>query len=153
VIIRPATPDDLPCIRELEQQSETAAHWSEREYTALFSPEAARRVVLVAAEGEAAQSILGFAVAHCGSEEWEIENVVVAKRRRRSGTGSLLVRKILQEAAQAGAAAMLLEVREANHAARKLYETLGFIEIARRQAYYHNPAEDALVLKISIAVP
>jgi ribosomal-protein-alanine N-acetyltransferase len=36
-------------------------------------------------------------------------------------------------------------VRESNTAARRLYEKLGFSEIGRRKAYYHNPQEDAIL--------
>ncbi len=57
VLIRPATPDDVPAIRALEQQAETAAHWAEREYDALFAAGAPPRIALVAiAEAESCQS-------------------------------------------------------------------------------------------------
>ena len=138
VLIRPATPSDIPLIRELEQQSETAAHWAERDYDALFAPEAPKRVALVAAE-EGGREIYGFAVARCGADEWEIENVVVAVGQRRRGIGSRLVRQILQAARDSGAGSVLLEVRESNVAARQLYEKLGFIETGRRASYYREP--------------
>lgn len=152
VFIRGATPDDVPLMVALEQQAQTAAHWSAREYNALFSPEAPRRVALIAAaEGDASQ-ISGLAIARCGQDEWEIENVVVAEEQRRGGSGTALVQQLLQKAREAGATSVLLEVRESNTAARRLYEKLGFSEIARRPKYYREPSEDALVLKISIAV-
>ena len=37
-------------MRELEQQSETAAHWAEREYDALFAPDAPKRLALIAGD-------------------------------------------------------------------------------------------------------
>lgn len=40
-----------------------------------------------------------------------------------------------------------LEVRESNQVARRLYESVGFVEVGRRPAYYQNPFEDALVMK------
>jgi len=46
---------------------------------------------------------------------------------------------------------VLLEVRESNLAARKLYEKLGFSEEGRRSNYYHEPREDAMLLRTSIA--
>ena len=130
----------------LERQTGPAAHWSGREYDALFAPEAPRRLALVATE---AAELLGFVIARCGPEEWEIENVVVAVQHRRRGIGRELVRQILRSAGQAGADFILLEVRESNFPARKLYEQLGFVEIGRRTAYYYDPLEDALVLRIS----
>ncbi len=142
--IRPATAADIAHIRSIEQQAGTAAHWSAREYDALFAPEAPRRIALVVAEGH---EVRGFVIARCGPEEWEIENVVVAPEHRRRGIGSDLVREILRAAQDAGAAAVLLEVRESNAAARQLYERLGFAEAGRRPGYYRVPFEDALLLR------
>ena len=135
-------------MRALEQQSEAAAHWSEREYDALFAPEAPKRLALVAAD-EGGREIYGFAVARCGPDEWEIENVVVAVGQRRRGLGSRLVQQILLAARGAGATAVLLEVRESNVAARQLYASLGFSEIGRRSGYYREPSEDAVLLAVS----
>jgi ribosomal-protein-alanine N-acetyltransferase len=41
-----------------------------------------------------------------------------------------------------------LEVRESNVAARRLYERLGFAEIARRPNYYSSPVETAIVMEM-----
>lgn len=153
VDIRNATPDDIPLIRTLEQQTESAAHWSSREYDALFSPDAPRRVVLIAADETDSSRICGFVIARCGVDEWEIENVVVAEQQRRRGLGRELVGHLLQAARESDITSVLLEVRPSNAAARRLYETLGFSEAGRRPAYYRNPPEDALLLKISISFP
>ena len=48
MLIRKATPEDVAIIRKLEQETETAAHWGEREYDALFAAEAPQRIALVA---------------------------------------------------------------------------------------------------------
>ncbi len=153
VLIRHATPDDLPLIRTLEQQTETAAHWSSREYEALFSPEAPRRVVLIATDEADTSSLRGFIIARCGVDEWEIENVVVAPEQQRRGLGSALVGHLLHEARESGITSVLLEVRPSNTTARRLYEKMGFSEVGRRPGYYREPAEDALLLKISISFP
>ncbi len=150
--IRHATPADVPCIRALEQQAETAAHWSAREYEALFASDAPQRVALVATAESDLHQPHGFLVARRALDEWEIENVVVAAGQRRQGIGSALVRSFLREAASLGAASALLEVRESNMAARQLYENAGFKQVGRRLGYYSNPPEDALLFKISIAV-
>jgi ribosomal-protein-alanine N-acetyltransferase len=152
VLIRKATPEDIAVIRKLERDSETAAHWGEREYDALFAAEAPRRLALLAAE-EGSAPILGFAIARCADDEWEIENVVVEGERRRQGVGSALISELVREARRSGAAAVLLEVRESNAPARLLYEKAGFNYAGRRTGYYRDPPEDALLLKISISIP
>ena len=43
--------------------------------------------------------------------------------------------------------ALLLEVRVSNAPAIALYEGLGFAQVGRRPKYYHNPHEDALILR------
>ncbi len=109
------------------------------------------RIALVATTGS--NSIHGFVIARCLSEEWEIENVVVADEQRRSGVASTLIGELLRKAAEAAITEVLLEVRESNVAARQLYEKLGFSEFGRRPGYYRDPIEDGLLLRISIAVP
>jgi [ribosomal protein S18]-alanine N-acetyltransferase len=152
MLIRNATPHDLPFIRALEQASETAAHWAEGGYDALFAPEAPRRIALVIAQ-DADEQICGFAIARCSADEWEIENVVVAPEHQRRGLGSALVSEVLKSACHAGATSVLLEVRESNRPARQLYEKLNFREAGRRKNYYHQPDEDALILKNSVSFP
>ena len=146
--IRTATAADIPHMRGLEQQADTAAHWAEREYHVLFAPEAPCRITLIADhEGRVA----GFLIARADLDEWEIENVVVAQASRRLGIGSALVEELLHQAAAAKATSVLLEVRESNVAARRLYERLGFQEVGRRPGYYVLPAEDALLFKFSVS--
>ena len=146
--IRPATPADIPQMMLLAQQAETAAHWSEREYDALFSPETPKRVALLADDGG---RLSGFLIARADFGEWEIENVVVDPERRRSGVGSALVQEVLHQAAAAKATSVLLEVRQSNAAARGLYEKLGFQQVGVRRGYYAQPVEDALLLKFSVS--
>jgi ribosomal-protein-alanine N-acetyltransferase len=162
VLIRRATAADLPAIRALERQNATAAHWSAADYEALFAPDAIARTVLVALPEEPerpelsndnASLLRGFLVARCTLGEWEVENLVVGEKWRRGGLGMALVRRLLQQVAAAGAASVLLEVRESNLAARQLYASAGFNVVGRRPGYYHGPEEDALLLIFSIAVP
>jgi ribosomal-protein-alanine N-acetyltransferase len=149
-LIRPATPDDVPSMRALEQQTETAAHWAEREYDALFAADAPARIALVATSEADAGGVIGFVIARCATTEWEIENVVVAPEKRNRGLGVKIIRELLLQAQRGGATSVLLEVRESNLAARRLYEKLGFSQHGRRSNYYQEPEEDALLLCFSI---
>ena len=151
MLIRPATPADILSMRALEQQADSAAHWAEREYDALFAPAAPKRIALIAAGP--AEDLAGFLIARCTVDEWEIENVVVAAPLRRTGIGRALVDELLWRAQESHVTSVLLEVRESNLAARRLYETTGFIEVGRRAAYYQNPSEDAILLKYSVSFP
>jgi ribosomal-protein-alanine N-acetyltransferase len=136
--IRSALLNDVPAILAIEQQAPSAAHWSSEQYRKLVGS----GLVLVAEETD---TICGFVCAQAVSGEWEIENVVVADGFLRRGIASELVREMIQRAQNEAASAILLEVRESNLSARRLYEKHGFREVGRRRAYYRDPAEDAIL--------
>lgn len=94
--------------------------------------------------------VVGYVVAVRAADEAEILNLCVAPAARRAGTGRALVRAILDRVAAHGARAAYLEVRDSNHAARRLYEGEGFAPVGRRRDYYRRPVEDAIVLRSAI---
>ncbi len=136
--IRRATPDDIPAIRALEQQTPNAAHWPEGEYATLI----ATGIVFVA---EQEGHLCGFVCTKSVGGEWELENIAVAPRFLRRGVADLLVRVLLDQAGCAAASEIYLEVRESNLPARRLYEKHGFRQTGRRPSYYQNPEEDAIL--------
>jgi [ribosomal protein S18]-alanine N-acetyltransferase len=79
-------------------------------------------------------------------DEIHINNVAVRPDARARGIGRALVEFAMHEGAARGAVRGLLEVRSANHGARRLYERLGFEQVAVRRGYYGHPLDDALVL-------
>jgi [ribosomal protein S18]-alanine N-acetyltransferase len=139
--IRAATVADLPAMMQLEKRAATAAHWSAEQYEALFRASAPGRAALIMREESGLQ---GFVIARVVGEEWEIENIAVAGPSRRRGLGTRLLGELLDSARAKGAAAVFLEVRESNQAARALYEKWAFRESGRRPRYYKDPAEDAI---------
>lgn len=137
-------------MRQIEQMTDTAAHWSDAQYGALFSADAPVRVALIAADESSDALIMGLLIARCLGDEWEIENIIVEAQHRQQGVGSSLVRELLQQARTAGAASVILEVRESNRPALVLYESIGFKAEGRRENYYQAPAEGALLYRIKI---
>ncbi len=79
-------------------------------------------------------------------DELHIHTLAVHPDDRRRGYARTLLDFVLRDAVRQGARSATLEVRESNDAARRLYETAGFVVKARRPAYYEKPAEDALIL-------
>ncbi len=92
----------------------------------------------------------GAVVAFCACwiifDELHINTLAVAPAERRRGIATLLLNRVLGEAASAGARKATLEVRASNQAAILLYERLGFRVTALRERYYTQPEEDALIL-------
>ena len=139
--VRTATVADLRALVKLERQADTAAHWNQENYAAIFAGAAPRRIALVTERGNA---VAGFIVARAAGSEWEIENIVVAANLCRQGIASGLIRELISQVRTQGGDGILLEVRESNSAARALYEKTGFLQDRRRSRYYHDPEEDAI---------
>lgn len=143
--VREAKLTDIPQMLVMERQAEFAPHWNQEQYEGLFSPDAPRRVVLVAEQDSLAR---GFLVALCPTDEWEVESVVVDQPVRRRGIGALLLEDLVRRAVEESASAVVLEARESNHPARQLYEKIGFEQVAMRKDYYQGPLEHALLYRL-----
>jgi ribosomal-protein-alanine N-acetyltransferase len=142
VRLRPATERDLPGIHGIEAATFADA-WSLSGFRdVLDHPHA----LLEVAESDSGE-LLGYAAAWFVADESEIANLAVAEPVRRRGVASLLLDRILAEAASFGARSVFLEVRESNEAGRKLYESRGFVASGRRKLYYRKPDEDALIMR------
>jgi ribosomal-protein-alanine N-acetyltransferase len=144
VPIRHANSADIPNLMVLEKSADTAGHWSQQQYEDVFSGTGPRRVALVLEEN----GLQGFLVGRVVDKEWELENIVVAEFARRRGLGTQLLHAFLDLARSEGAKTVVLEVRESNLAARRLYEKLKFAETGRRKSYYSRPQEDAILYRL-----
>ena len=79
---------------------------------------------------------IGFALCRVAGPEVELLLVAVVPQARGLGLGRRLVEDVSAQAARLGATDLFLEVRENNHVARQLYDSLGFSEVGRRTDYY-----------------
>ena len=79
-------------------------------------------------------------------DEADISNVAVHPDWRGKGIASMLMEHVIQEAQEQGLHSLLLEVREGNTSARRLYEKTGFVIDGVRKNYYQNPVEDAVLM-------
>lgn len=144
VAIRAGRLNDVPAIVAIEQNAESAAHWTVEQYNNLVD----RGVVLIA---EQAGNLCGFICAQIVAGEWEIENVVVASELLRRGVASELIGALIRRAREGRASAVLLEARESNLAARRFYEKHGFRQVGRRRLYYKVPEEDAILYELRLS--
>jgi [ribosomal protein S18]-alanine N-acetyltransferase len=150
--IRAATMSDVPAILSLEQSVPSAAHWGADHYLNRIQGQSQSACLLVAEFRDSASKfeLSGFLCARIVVGEWEIENVVVHPALRRQGIGAQLMRSLIGRSQEQAGTAILLEVRESNHAARALYERHGFREFGRRPAYYREPVEAAVLYRIQM---
>jgi ribosomal-protein-alanine N-acetyltransferase len=132
----------------LASQASTAAQWPQEHYQQAIHIAQPRRVMLIL---EDQTTILAFLVARAVTNEWELENIVVANPARRRGLGSRILNEFLVMVRQEQAEAVFLEVRESNHTARTFYKKWAFDETGRRSNYYTNPEEDAVVYRLTVS--
>jgi ribosomal-protein-alanine N-acetyltransferase len=89
--------------------------------------------------------IVGYICRWLVGDEVHILNVAVCPEARQSGIGRALVELVMQEAGQASASVITLEVRRENAAAIALYRSFGFTERGVRRNYYAR-GEDAIIM-------
>ena len=77
-------------------------------------------------------------------DETEVTNVAIDPAYQRQGHARWLLTQCL---AQLSAGTVFLEVRAHNIAAQRLYQQVGFEQIATRKAYYQDPDEDAWIMR------
>ena len=77
------------------------------------------------------------------ADDAELVFIVTDKTKLRKGYGKIL----LQETLNTLNLPCVLEVRESNSPAIKLYESFGFELLGKRKNFYSNPTEAALIYK------
>jgi ribosomal-protein-alanine acetyltransferase len=90
--------------------------------------------------------VVGYFMARMVGDEAEVLNVAVRPSERRRGIATDLMTEGHRRFLQAGVRVAYLEVRPSNVGAQEFYARFGYRMIARRQGYYRQPREDALVL-------
>ena len=82
-------------------------------------------------------------------EDADILNIAVASPYKRQGIAQELLRHLIKILKEKNVRNIFLEVRVSNEPAQKLYRSLGFITLDKRERYYIN-GEDALVMNLQI---
>jgi ribosomal protein S18 acetylase RimI-like enzyme len=160
VVIRAAEARDIAAVLALDQATPHLPHWSYTDYEAALhsaqtqnetSAPAVRRCLIVA---ESAGAIAGFAVGSAKVIEdeafAELESVAVAEVFRGVGIGRALCAAVITWARDRGALSLELEVRSRSSVPIALYTSLGFTRSGRRAAYYRDPADDALLMRLEL---
>ena len=166
--LREMTEEDLDTITRLEGELFGAEAWSRGllnlELEASQGPQADRRYVVVESEdaddaanpsagaGLNRARLLGYAgLYHAGGlTSADLLTIATIPAARGRGIASLMLTELVSTAQQAGCPDVLLEVRQSNEAAQRLYTGHGFVLIGRRRRYYQAPPEDAVVMRLTL---
>ncbi len=90
--------------------------------------------------------IIGYAGIWVILDEGHITNIAVHPDFRNRGLGTRLLSELIELSERRGAKRHTLEVRVSNHTAISLYNKFGFETAGKREKYYEDTNEDALIL-------
>jgi ribosomal-protein-alanine N-acetyltransferase len=134
-------PEEIEGVLVVENASFTNP-WTRQMYEAELEHGARSHFLLAKAEGR----IIGFISYWYVVDELHINNLAVLPTHRGQGIASAILARLLEEGQRAHVVRILLEVRQSNDPAKRLYERFGFVVGGVRRGYYTHPSEDALVL-------
>lgn len=141
---------DIPQLRLIEQDSHISP-WSDSHFQSSIQS-SHHCFVLSHKESDGRNnkdSIVAYCIISTAADEAELLNITVAKNVRRRGLARVLI-EFLCQYVDPHIENLFLEVRESNHSALSLYESLDFHVLGQRPNYY--PAknakgrEDALIM-------
>ena len=136
---------DMAGIMALEQELFPEDAWTPEMFAAEFAQPPSRRLYLVAEDGG---TLIGYAgMMFTGGTQSDVVTLAVNPARWGEGTGTALLTALIDEADERGYEEVLLEVREDNPRARRLYLRHGFTEIGIRRGYYQPSGVDAVVMR------
>ena len=167
--LREMAAGDLETIARLESELFGAEAWSREllaaELAASQGPGADRRYVVVESEetdddaadratgaGPHGPRLLGYAgLYHAGGlTSADLLTIATVPASRGRGIASFMLTELVSTAREVGCPDVLLEVRQSNEAAQRLYTRHGFVPIGRRRRYYQVPPEDAVVMCLTL---
>ena len=143
--IRMMRAEDAGAVADILRRSPEAVSWPETVLKETLGSEGGLELV-----SEADGAALGFLIGRRVVEEAEILNLAVAPGSRRVGEGTALLKAAFESFRSCGARHVFLEVRESNAAGIAFYEKHGFSKTGRREGYYRDPVEAAIVMEIRL---
>jgi [ribosomal protein S18]-alanine N-acetyltransferase len=129
--------------------------WSRHAFTYELSENRVARLWVARAGPEATtpdSPIVGYICLWVIADEVHVTNLAVHPEHRGQGVARQLLGTLLEMYRQQGATRAALEVRPANHQARRLYEAFGFRQVGLRKGYYFDTGEDAVLMEARLPV-
>lgn len=141
--IRKMTLDDIPAVIDLDQKS-FSLPWPERSFRFELTDNPASRCWVAELDG----NVVGMIVVWLIVNEAHVATIATHPDFRRQGIAKRLLSHALRRLIKDGARSSFLEVRESNVAAQAMYRKFGYDVIGRRQRYYRDNDEDAILMNL-----
>jgi ribosomal-protein-alanine N-acetyltransferase len=143
-IVRRMTVEDVPAAHDIDVSSFTLP-WPERSLRFEVTDNPAARCWVAELDG----CLVGMLILWMIVDEAHIATVATHPDYRRQGIASNVLVEALKSAYAEGARSALLEVRAGNQAAQEMYRKFGFEVVGRRERYYKDNHEDAVLMTLS----
>ena len=143
--IRMLRPEDGRAVAEILRRSPEAVFWPESSVREVLAWEG-----ILGLASELRREVAGFLIGRQVGDEAEVLNLAVAPESRRKGEGGILLRTAVVEFRKRGVSRVFLEVRESNAAGIAFYGKHSFSQAGRREGYYRDPVEAAIVMEINL---
>lgn len=134
---------DLPAVMDIEKCC-YRFHWNMVSFEDCLAANYENMVLLCN------DDIVGYGIMTVAANECHILNLCIAPGFQRQGYGRSLLQVMIAHAAVLGAEYVILEVRQSNTAAIRMYRSEGFGQIGQRRGYYPDceGRENALVFML-----
>jgi ribosomal-protein-alanine N-acetyltransferase len=148
--LRPLRLSDLAAVVSIEQHSFPTPTKEKTYQYELSGNKLAHYQALTLRHTKQDEQLLGYAGYWLIAGEIHISTIAVDPKWRGHGLGELILLNILYLAYEHDAALVTLEVRVSNQVAQDLYRKYEFEMVGRRQRYYKDTGEDALLMTINL---
>lgn len=132
--LRPMRLQDIPAVGDLEQKLFPVDAWPLDLFFDEFAQKKTRQYLIAEADGQ----LIGYCGVMVVGTTADIQTIGVLPEYEGQGIGTAMLTSMLDEARRRGATETLLEVREDNPRARRLYERFDFEHIHTRRGYYRD---------------
>lgn len=148
LVLREMVAADLVVVAQLEELVHVTP-WSQAQVLGLSGLLGGQYRGFIALDDD---GLVGYVILQVLVDEVEVLTIGVAKQTQGKGVGALLIKYALAELQSQlpSVKTCFLEVREGNVAAKSLYQKLNFIQVGKRQNYYQNPREHALIYRLDL---
>lgn len=144
LVVRKMTVEDVPAAHAIDVSSFTLP-WPERSFRFEVTDNPAARCWVAEMDGP----VVGMIVLWIIVDEAHIASLATHPEFRGLGIAKQLLVVALDNAYSEGARTAFLEVRAGNETARRMYQKFGFEEVGRRQRYYKDNNEDAILMTLN----
>lgn len=148
-----STPSQLPALARLGREDfEAVTHILRESGLAVdLEAELSREIALPwVLRSPGSGAAVAFCLAWSVADELHLLDMASHPEHRRQGHARALLGELLSYARRERKRLVLLEVRQSNEAAIRLYQSAGFETTGVRRGYYSDTGEDALEMRVTL---